>query len=490
VPVNSHHADYDAALSEWQRARDVVGGEDLVKAAGDKYIPRLDSQTEEDFAAYVRRANFYNATGRTVEGYVGLMFRRAPIVWEFGPGAAHSEGVAAFLDDVDLLGTSMESYVRSLAWEVLTVGRGGTLVDWEETAEQRAFVAFYAAEQIINWRTRRVEGRSVLTMVALREKVEDGGDEFCPRMVDQIRVLRLVTAPAGGGAAGQRSCVVELWRAVGKDRKNWVKVSEAMPLRRGKPLPLIPFVFHGARHSRPDVGAVPLGDLITINLDHYRLDADYKHGLHFTALPTAWVSGFERGSVPRIGSTSVWVSEQPGATAGYLEFVGAGLSTFENAMDRDERMLSMLGTRLLESERKVAETATAIELRQSGEKSVLGVIANVLSESMTQVLRWVIWWDSAEEFPEDILRGKALYHIDTEFGQNRLQSQELQAIVQAWQAGAMSRDTMFELFRHGEILPTGRTNEEELALVTRDAAQKALAEKAAAEAAGGGAVVK
>ena len=54
VPVNSHHADYDAALSDWQRARDVVGGEDLVKAAGDKYIARLDSQTEEDFAVHPR----------------------------------------------------------------------------------------------------------------------------------------------------------------------------------------------------------------------------------------------------------------------------------------------------------------------------------------------------------------------------------------------------------------------------------------------------
>jgi RNA polymerase sigma-70 factor (ECF subfamily) len=28
-----------------------------------------------------------------------------------------------------------------------------------------------------------------------------------------------------------------------------------------------------------------------VNLDHYRLDTDYKHGIHFTALPSAWVTG-------------------------------------------------------------------------------------------------------------------------------------------------------------------------------------------------------
>jgi hypothetical protein len=40
-------------------------------------------------------------------------------------------------------------------------------------------------------------------------------------------------------------------------------------------------------------------------------------------------------------------------------------------------------------------------------------------------------------------------------------SDELTAVVAAWQAGAISRETMFELFRKGEVLPAGRTDEEE-----------------------------
>ena len=48
--------------------------------------------------------------------------------------------------------------------------------------------------------------------------------------------------------------------------------------------------------------------------------------------------------------------------------------------------------------------------------------------------------------------------------QNRL-VQELTAVVKTWQKGAMSRDTLFELLRRGEILPEGRTNEEEARLV-------------------------
>jgi hypothetical protein len=49
----------------------------------------------------------------------------------------------------------------------------------------------------------------------------------------------------------------------------------------------------------------------------------------------------------------------------------------------------------------------------------------------------------------------------------------VQAVVWAWQSGAFSRDTMFELFRKGEILPDGRTNQDEEALIRAGQAELA-----------------
>jgi len=189
--------------------------------------------------------------------------------------------------------------------------------------------------------------------------------------------------------------------------------------------------------------------------------------LHFTALPTAWVSGFDQSSVLRIGSSTAWVAEAPGATAGFLEFTGQGLTSFERALDRDERLMAVLGSRLLEDQKKVAETAQAIELRQSGENSILSSIAASVSESLTQVLRWVYWWNSTEEVPDAITNGTVLVRLNNDFSLKGMTSQDLQAIVAAWQANAISQDTMLELFRKGEILPDGRTNEEELKLVKK-----------------------
>ena len=66
MPVNSTHPEYNASLAAWSRARDVLAGEDAVKAAGTKYLPRLDAQSDEEYEAYKTRASFFGATARTV----------------------------------------------------------------------------------------------------------------------------------------------------------------------------------------------------------------------------------------------------------------------------------------------------------------------------------------------------------------------------------------------------------------------------------------
>ena len=469
MPVNSTHPDYDTNAPAWLRARDVFAGEDAVKAGGTRYIPRLDSQTDEEYAAYKKRASFFNATARTADGIVGLIFRREPTVKLPERVSGVAGALRVFAEDVDLLGTSLYSYSKNVVSEVVTVGRAGSLVDWESEGEQRAYVVRYSAEQILNWRVERVSGRNVVTLVVLSESAELAGDDFEQEVVEQIRVLRLAqTTPADGGQEANWSYHVEIWRqAEGKGKRGkteWVKVDSRIPLRLGKPLPLIPFVFHGPRHSLPHVDKLPLADIIAVNLDHFRLDADYKHGLHFTALPTAWVSGFDKSAELRIGSSTAWVSETPGATAGFLEFTGQGLTTFERAMDRDERLMAILGSRMLEAQKRVGETADAIELRQSGESSVLMTMASSISDSVSQVLRWIYWWNSTEASPEQISEEGVLLQLNTDFSAKGMASDELTAVVAAWQAGAISRETMFDLFRKGEVLPAGRTDQEEARL--------------------------
>src|SRR5712664_3299042 len=431
MPVNNTHPDYDASLSDWLRARDVLAGEDAVKSAGEKYLPRLDSQSDEEFLAYRKRASFFNATARSAEGFVGLIFRRPPFVKVPESNSGVGRALAGFVNDADMLGSTLAGYAKSVVSEVVGIGRAGSLVDWEGDIEKRAYVSLYSAEQILNWRVERVNGRNLATLIVLSESVasQNGNDVFDLQLQPQIRVLKLVTG-TGADVSGKREFhyEVEIWRPKEIKRKTakveWELFETRTPLRLGRPLPLIPFVFHGPRHSRPDLDRPPLRDIIAVNLDHYRLNADYKHGVHFTALPTAWVSGFDKSASLRIGSSAAWVSETPGATAGFLEFTGQGLTSFERAMDRDERLMAVLGSRLLENQKRVGETAQAIELRQSGENSILANVATSVSESLTQVMRWAYWWNSTEEIPELVTDGQVLLELNTDFSTSGMASDE------------------------------------------------------------------
>ena len=494
MPANSTHPDYDANIVAWQRARDVFAGEDAVKAAAEKYLPRLDCQDDKEYLAYKNRASFFNASARTADGFVGLIFRRDP-TFKLPAAGGIADALAEFVEDADMLGTSLSAFSKKLVTEIINVGRAGTLVDWNEEAEQRAYVVAYTAEDIINWHTERVNGRNVLTLLVLRETCQTpavDADPFEPEEIQQLRVLKLV--PPSGATDNTKvdwSYLVEIWQLLPKTQgsgigltsrsfwngifgngqpssqgnKEWKLVDTVTPLRLGKPLPLIPFVFHGPRHSLPDMDKIPLADIISKNLDHYRLDADYKHGMHYTALPTAWVSGFDKNASLRIGSSTAWVAEAPGATAGYLEFHGQGLSTFERAMDRDEQLMAVLGTRMLESRKRVGETAAAIELRQSGENSILNTVSLSISSSLTQVLRWVYWWNSTEPIPDAIGPDLVLVTLNTDFSITGMSALEITALVAAWQAGAISQATMLDLFRAGEVIAPGRTNDEEINLL-------------------------
>jgi len=114
MPVNSTHPEYDASAAEWLRARNVLAGEDAVKAAGERYLPRLDSQTDDELAAYRRRASFFNATARTADGYIGLIFRRPPFVKlpEDGGGMQSTSTGPCGVDPAASSGLSSRNLVR------------------------------------------------------------------------------------------------------------------------------------------------------------------------------------------------------------------------------------------------------------------------------------------------------------------------------------------------------------------------------------------
>ena len=203
------HPEHLAHASKWARARDVLAGEDAVKAAGSRYLPRLDSQSDKEFSDYVARGSFFNATARTLDGFLGMIFRKPAQI------ALAGEAGGLARNDADLAGTTLEGYARNVMSEVLAVGRSGTLIDWND-AEGRAYLAHYKAEDILDWEVRRYRGKPTLWRVLLREQGEALVGQEGPfqkrQALERLREVFLAEQPDGRPKA-----MVETWQKNGKE---------------------------------------------------------------------------------------------------------------------------------------------------------------------------------------------------------------------------------------------------------------------------------
>lgn len=457
--VTTHHPAYDKFAPKWERCRHVVAGQDEVHKAKTAYLPRLKDQTEEDYSAYVKRAGFYNATWRTISGLLGMMFRKEPTM-------DVPAGIESYLDDITMSGMSFGTFCRNVADEVLEVGRVGVMVDHPpvdakpdsltvDTATKlglRPTMQIYTAETIINWKHRRVNNRHVLSLVVLEESVTEAEDEFTDKPKKQYRVLDLVDVK---DASGNLSAAYRMRLFESKDGSDKQIGADFYPTMSGQRLQYIPFAIVGVDglDSAPD--EPPLIDLVDLNLSHYRTNADYEHGCHFTGLPTAVVSGYQKDDPSEklyIGSQSAWVFPDPNAKAEYLEFTGQGLGALKDMLDRKEQQMAVLGARMLAAEKKQAETATTAAIHRTGENSILSSIAIAISESMKWALGVFSQWSAQP--------GKVVFEINRDFLPAMMDAATLTALMSAWQAGGISEPELFDLLQRADLIDSTKSIED------------------------------
>ena len=430
MKIDARHKQYEQYAPKWQRCRDAAAGGDEVKERGAAYLPELSGQDTSEYSAYQMRADWYGATSRTIQGLTGAVFRREP-------QTIYPTAGQVLLDDVTLTGRSAVQVAGQLLDEIETVGRVGLYVDYPRgpDAEPRPYWVVAPAERVINWGTDRIAGRSVLSWVVIEESVSvpTEGDRYTTEAVDQWRVLEL-------DEAGLYRQVI--YRKGDDPEQRFVEVDRVEPLRRGERLSFIPFLFINPSDLLPDVDRPPLLDLVDINLSHYRTSADLEHGRHYTGLPTPWIAGFPLDTHLRIGAGVAWVSDDPQAKAGMLEFTGQGLTALTTALEHKERLMSVLGARLLEEQKADAEAAETVRLRQAGQSATMARIVDTLDEALTRASGWLLWWGGGVAVPNPPSEQVA-FMLNRDLIGVRATLSDIQGIVQAFQGGLMSFETSY-----------------------------------------------
>lgn len=451
MPVDTRHDEYEKYIDKWRRARDAVAGEDAVHEGKTEYLPMLSKQEPEEYRAMLKRSPYFNASGRTLDALVGMVFRKAPIV------QATNSLKATVLKDVDLRGTHADSLAERILREELTVYRCGILVEYPrvenvqgltqaqvQALNLRPYTSFYKTESIVNWREARVNNVMQPVLIVLHEKYTVSDDGYKQVNADQYRVLKLQD-----GAYSQ-----EIYRQSAAN-SDYELVDVIVPLLNNRPLNFIPFYAFGSEENELCIKDAMLLDLFNLNLAHYRVSSDYENGCHYTGLPMLLIAGItlDENEKIMVGSQSAIVSDNPDAHGEYIEFQGQGLGALEKNLDRKEAQMAAIGARMLAPEKRGVESAEAMSIKHSGEESVLAGIANMISKQLSAMFTFMsVWSGNAQE---------VTYKLNTDFMPVAMTPQKLTALTQALQSGSISQETYFYNLKQGEIIAEGRTFEEE-----------------------------
>jgi hypothetical protein len=177
-------------------------------------------------------------------------------------------------------------------------------------------------------------------------------------------------------------------------------------------------------------------------------------------LPTPWFSGLnDRDANITLGSGTAIILPDPSASAGFLEFSGAGLGKISEALKHKEGMMSALGARMLASKMDQSTSAEVTRINYSGETAALSNIARSISRGATRLLRMVAIWENKSN-PD-----KILVNLNEDYIDAKLAAPDLAALISAYQSGVMSLDSLLWNMDQGERLPQGRSIEEEIELI-------------------------
>lgn len=447
--------EYDAALNRWRLVRDVCKGSEAIKAGKERYLPKPnpDDKSAANTARYddyLKRAVFYNATGRTKHSLVGAAFRTWPTLTV--PGAL--DYVAK---DVDGQGVSIYQQSQSVIGHLLEVGRHGLLVDYaavksgsvskadELSGRARASIASYPAEAIRNWKTRKVGGQHLLILIVLREEVDiDTADGFGSEKVAQYRVLRLDEA----GTYTQ-----EVWQ---EGPSETLMVTPAFsPLDgSGRPWKLIPFQFLGSENNDTSIDDSPLYDMAEVNIGHYHNSADHEDSAYFAGQPQFWIAGLDEAWRDHLEEGGIYVGSRAPLTLpknAACGFAQAQPNTLvKEAMDAKKEDMVSLGARLIERGSAV-KTATQADNDSAAEHSVLSLIVSNVSEAYTQCLAWMAEFANAA--------GEAVYKINQDFTQVSLDAAIMSVLFNAVQGGRLPESDFWQYLRDRGVIDPEKTDE-------------------------------
>ncbi|QPL38260.1 DUF4055 domain-containing protein [Erythrobacter sp. A30-3] len=436
-------------LGRVETARDVLSGTRAVKAAGSKYLPYAYKGQEKDpvsYNGYKKRVPFYAAASRAQDGFLGMMFRREPVL--------EADGTLALIKNVITnRGDSVERLAQQAAREALASGFALLVTDHPEGKASskgaaiaegiRPFTNLYKFENILEYTVGIV--RNMQKPVRVRV-MDNASTVRLFKLVDGFVVIEIYEADSDGvfPDEGYPTRVVE-------PRANGKRLSE---------VPCDPVTASGEL----DFTKGPLDNVIETNLEHYATQG-LLTTLHMYGIsPMLFFAGVERSTSIDWVPGAVWCEPEADAKPYVLSVPADHAIPLEHQLQALEDRLATLASRILARHKAVAEAAETEAVRQGAENSVLAMIANSVSQTIEKALQRVADYSGG---------GEVRFQINTDFVPGNITPAEVDSLLGLNERSKLSDKSLFYKLRDGGIYDETLTYEQEQERIAQSAVVEA-----------------
>ncbi len=478
--------EYNYHSSIWRVIRDCISGEKAIKDSDRHWIginthtknnmnnehsingnpvylpmPNPSDQSQENklrYQQYIERAAFFGATSRTLNGMMGMVFKKPP--------------ECEMPDDLEYLKTNVDGsevgivgQAHEVARDVISVGRIGLYVDYpatngETTRAQvqdsgiRATINTYCAESVVDWDCTQVGASYVLSYVKLRERDCKRTDDYSIESFDKYRCLFLKPDESGR----------MVYSVTVYDEKGAIREEEFTPRDgQGNTLNHIPFYFVGALNNRPSVDDAPLQEIADLNIKHYRNSADFEESAFIVGQPTLFLGGFNESWMKEFYSDGIpfgsraGIAGPQGSSANLIQ--AAPNSMPAEGMKHKEQQMINLGARLITSGGQ-AETAEAARIKHEADASSPSVGVTNINKAYKMALSDVALFMSSSDSAYNAAVDEMSFMINTAFFDTSMTPEQATKLVSVWQSGAIDKATLDSNLKKGMIIPEDTDLEE------------------------------
>jgi hypothetical protein len=443
--------------------RDCMGGtarmRELATQGERNYLPK---NPRESLEAYQRRVDvsvFHNAVGLTVEGLTGMVFRRPIALGDDAPvEITGGETGGGYWEDIDLAGRHGNVFCQDwfsdgclTGHSICFVDQAPRVPDGESRAAEREIRPYWTIvrkDQVLRAEAVRVGGKTMLGRLAWVETTVEPDGQYGQKEVLKIREYFLTSA----GVAYQ------VLRQEDKDKERFsVEAEGILMISEGRPYPEIPAAVFYAKRTGFMESSPPLEALAYENVRHFQIASDDDNIEHVSKVPQLIVAGVSDVDFPTATKSShnVWRFDSTDAKV-YVVQVNAEAAKIGRETEREsEKRMAVHGLALIRRNDATVSTATQDRIQKSEEDARLVNQAERFQDAVETALGFTALWMGLEKQQG----GSA--HVNRDFVGQLLSPEEMRAWLEAYDKGAVSQETMWDVLKAGGRLPDSFDPEEE-----------------------------